>query len=40
MRERQRSGAARSGQVIDSAEYVAKRILEAAKTEPAEMYME
>ncbi len=40
MRERQRSGAARPGQVIDSAEYVADKILEAAKTEPEEMYME
>jgi len=40
LRERQRSGAARSGQVIDSAEYVAKKILEAAQTEPEEMYME
>jgi len=40
LRERQRSRAASTGQVVDSAEYVAKKILEAAQTEVEEMYME
>jgi short-subunit dehydrogenase len=40
LRERQRSGAARSGQPVDNAEYVAMKILEAAQTEVEEMYME
>jgi short-subunit dehydrogenase len=40
LRDRQRSRAASSGQVVDSAEYVAKKILEAAQTEVEEMYME
>ncbi len=41
LRARQRSAANwRANVVVDSAEYVAKKILEAAQTEPEEMYME
>lgn len=40
LRERQRAGAASSGQIVDSAEDVAKKILEAAQTEPEEIYMD
>lgn len=39
LRERQRVRAASSGQTVDSAEDVAKKILEAAQTEPEEIYM-
>ena len=38
LRQGQRAGTA-GGQVADSAELVAQRILEAAQTEPAEQYM-
>ena len=40
LRERQRARAASIGQPVDSPEYVAKKILQAAQTEPEEIYME
>lgn len=40
MREEQRAQAPRGGQPVDSAEYVAGRILAAAQSEPDEQYME
>ena len=41
LRARQRSAATwRANVVVDSAEYVAKKILEAAQTEPEEIYMD
>lgn len=40
MRQQQRSAAPRPDMVIDSAEYVAERILDAAQKEPEEQFME
>jgi short-subunit dehydrogenase len=40
LRERQRTRAASSGQPVDSPEHVAMKILQAAQTEPEEIYME
>ncbi len=40
MRQQQRNAAPRPDVVVDSAEYVAEKILEAAQKEPAEQYME
>jgi short-subunit dehydrogenase len=40
LRERQRARASASGQPVDSPAFVAKKILEAAKSEPEEIYME
>jgi short-subunit dehydrogenase len=40
LRERQRARAASGGQPVDSPEHVAEKILEAAQTEPEEIYMD
>jgi NAD(P)-dependent dehydrogenase (short-subunit alcohol dehydrogenase family) len=40
MRQQQRSNAARTDVVVDSPEFVAEKILEAAQKEPVEQFMD